>query len=131
MPQYRVKQATINAVQHPGPNKLVVVGRKGEQTANTGDFIVFYGDRPEDREVICNKEFFERYEADTEAGDAPETEVHVDQSEPVAGVDKVTPEGYENAVESAQETANNGVEPATEKTQNDVEVGNGEPAPVE
>jgi hypothetical protein len=121
MATYRVKQATINAVQHPGPEKLVVVGRKGEQVAHTGDFIIFYGERPEDREVITNKDFFDRYEIEplqktsgdgfgagdwTESGDGtnyPQTETHVDQSEPVAGVDKTTPEAYENAVESAHE----------------------------
>src|SRR6185295_9100559 len=102
MATYRVKQSTINAVQHPGPEKLVVVERKGEQTAHVGDFIVFYGERPEDREVVTNKEFFERYELDS-ADDASQT--HVDQSAPVASVDKNNALAYDSAATSAQKAA--------------------------
>lgn len=60
--KYRLKMQEVEAVQHQSPSSINVVGRKGQQTARPGDYILIYGDRPEDREVLTAKDFGEKYE---------------------------------------------------------------------
>ena len=57
-----LKATEFNAVVHPGPGNLNVLGVKGEQTAKPGDVILFHGDKATDREVIKKADFEEKYD---------------------------------------------------------------------
>jgi hypothetical protein len=62
MAKYKLKNNEIEALRIPGPDSIRVVGTKGEQTGNKGDYILFTGPTPHEREVIPADKFELLYE---------------------------------------------------------------------
>lgn len=69
MSKYRLKQKEVEAVQHLGPQALVVVTPEGEKKANPGDWIILPPAREDgtpghhsQRKVMVNKDFLDQYE---------------------------------------------------------------------
>jgi len=58
----RAKVTEINAICHPGPSPLTVMGAKGQQEAKKGDYIFMHGTDPSTFEVVKKADFDDKYE---------------------------------------------------------------------
>lgn len=62
----RAKVTEINALCHPGPSPLTVMGAKGQQEAKKGDYIFMHGTDPSTFEVVKKADFDNKYEVVSE-----------------------------------------------------------------
>lgn len=58
----RAKVTVINAICHPGPSPLTVMGIYGQQDAKKGDYIFMHGTDPSTFEVVKKADFDDKYE---------------------------------------------------------------------
>lgn len=63
----RAKVTEINAICHPGPSPLTVMGIYGQQEAKKGDYIFMHGTDPSTFEVVKKANFDDKYEVVAEA----------------------------------------------------------------
>lgn len=67
----RAKVTEINAICHPGPSSLTVMGIYGQQEAKKGDYIFMHGTDPSTFEVVKKADFDDKYEVVAEVPVAP------------------------------------------------------------